>query len=45
VLRRHAEGRDVSGGPFTYDYAERVLDQRTLPDTPGNRALLEVTPR
>ena len=43
VLRKHSEGRDVNGDPFTYDYAERVLEQHTLPDTPGNRALL--TPR
>ena len=40
LLRKHAEGLDVRGDPFTYDYAERVLEQRALPDTPANRALL-----
>ena len=43
VLRKHSEGLDVNGDPFTYDYTERVLEQRTLPDTPANRVLL--TPR
>ena len=42
-LRKHSEGRDVHGDPFTYDYSERVVAQATLPDTPANRALL--TPR
>ena len=43
VLRKHSEGLDDDGDPFTYDYTERVLEQRTLPDTQANRALL--TPR
>jgi hypothetical protein len=30
----------VNGKPFTYDYTERVLEQRTLPDTAANRAEL-----
>ena len=45
VLRKHSEGTAVDGKPFTYDYSERVLEQRTLPDTPENRAQLELRPR
>jgi len=38
LLRKHSEGTAVDGQPFTYDYSERVLEQRTLDDTPANRA-------
>ena len=38
LLRKHSEGTAVDGKPFTYDYSERVLEQRTLDDTPANRA-------
>ena len=37
LLRKHSEGIAVNGEPFTYDYSERVLEQRTLPDTPAHR--------
>jgi hypothetical protein len=37
LLRRHSEGTAVDGEPFTYDDTERVLEQRTLPDTREHR--------
>jgi hypothetical protein len=42
LLRKHSEGLDVHGKPFTYDLSERVLEHETLPDTAENRRLLEL---
>jgi RNA polymerase sigma-70 factor (ECF subfamily) len=42
ALRKHSEGNDVYGKPFTYDFIERVVDQRKLPDTEENRRLLKL---
>jgi hypothetical protein len=42
LLEKHSEGTAVDGKPFTYDYRERVVEQRTLPDTPENRSLLRL---
>jgi hypothetical protein len=41
----HASGRDAGGQPLDQTYEETVLDFRTLPDTPANRAQLEPTAR
>jgi hypothetical protein len=40
LVRKHSEGTAVNG--FTYDYTERVLEQRTLPDTAEHRAALRL---
>ena len=41
-LRRHSEGLDVYGKPFVYDYVERIVGRRTLPDTAANREQLRL---
>ena len=41
-LRKHSEGLDVNGKPFVYDYVERIVGQRTLPDNAANREQLRL---
>jgi len=36
----HSKGKDVEGKPFDQTYTEDILEFRTLPDTPDNRAML-----
>jgi outer membrane lipoprotein-sorting protein len=40
----HSRGDDVTGKPFDETFTETVLDFETLPDTPENRELLEMSP-
>ncbi len=41
----HSWGDDVKGQPFDQTFTETVLEFETLPDTPENRKLLELSPR
>ena len=41
----HSYGKAVDGKPFDQTYTENVLEFKTLPDTPENRKLLELSPR
>jgi len=42
ALIKHSEGIAVDGKPFTYDYTERIVGRRTLPDTAANREQLRL---
>ena len=41
----HSYGKAVDGKPFDQTYTENVLEFKTLPDTPENRMLLELSRR
>jgi len=40
----HSYGKAADGKPFNQTYTENVVEFKRLPDTPGNRKLLELTP-
>jgi outer membrane lipoprotein-sorting protein len=40
----HSWGKDAEGKPFDRTYTEQILEFRTLPATPENLKLLEMTP-
>jgi hypothetical protein len=41
-MRKSEVGPDIHGNPYSYYLSERVVNQRTLADTPENRRLLRV---
>ena len=41
----HSWGKAVDGKPFDTTYTENVVEFKTLPDTPENRRLLELSRR